>query len=65
MDVRYCDLALILTSVVVLLVSPGATYTQVKGSQVVLPACTLVRCTLDEPKFFPKTIDVGAPVVRS
>jgi hypothetical protein len=57
------NLALILTSVLVVLVFPSAAYAQVQGSQVVLPAGTLLRCTLDEPNFSSKTADVGTPVV--
>jgi hypothetical protein len=33
------------------------------GQQMVLPAGTLIRCTLDEPNFSTKTAEVGDPVI--
>jgi hypothetical protein len=36
---------------------------QDQGKQVILPAGTLLRCTLNEPNFSSKTADVGDPVV--
>jgi hypothetical protein len=33
------------------------------GTEVILPAGTLLRCTLDEPNFSTKTADVGDPVI--
>ncbi len=33
------------------------------GPEMILPAGTLIRCTLDEPNFSTKTADVGDPVI--
>lgn len=57
------NLAPILTSVFALLVVPSAAYAQGRGNQVILPAGSLVQCTLDEPNFSSKTVDIGTPVV--
>lgn len=40
-----------------------AVQTSTKADNFVLPAGTLLRCTLDEPNFSSKTADVGDPVI--
>jgi len=34
-----------------------------KAQDILVPAGTLLRCTLDEPDFSSKTVDIGDPVV--
>jgi hypothetical protein len=46
-----------------LLLVPANSSAQVQGSQVVIPAGTLIHCTLSEPNFSSKTVQVGDPVV--
>lgn len=52
----YCALA-------VLLVFPESAQAQNQDTEIILPAGTLLRCTLDEPNFSSKTADIGDPVV--
>ena len=57
----------ILRSVLLLLlivgISPNRAKAQDQSNQVILPAGTLLRCTLNEPNFSSKTAEVGDPVV--
>ena len=46
-----------------LLFFPSNAKAQDQGKEVILPAGTLLRCTLNEPNFSSKTVDVGNPVV--
>jgi hypothetical protein len=56
-------LCYIFSSVLLLLIFPSNANAQDQGKEVILPAGTLLRCTLDEPNFSSKTVDVGNPVV--
>ncbi len=42
---------------------PGIAEAQDQGKEVILPAGTLLGCTLNEPNFSSKTAEVGNPVV--
>jgi hypothetical protein len=46
-----------------LLIFPQSTKAQNQDNEIILPAGTLLRCTLNEPNFSSKTADVGDPVV--
>lgn len=47
----------------ILLIFPKSAHAQNQDNQIILPAGTLLRCTLDEPNFSSKTADIGDPVV--
>jgi hypothetical protein len=55
----YC----IFSSLFLLLIFPSNAKAQDQGKEVILPAGTLLRCTLNEPNFSSKTAEVGNPVV--
>jgi len=57
------SLCWVVLSLVVLAVFPHNVKAQTQGHDVVLPAGTLLRCTLDEPNFSSKTAAVGDPVL--
>jgi hypothetical protein len=59
---RHC-LYPIFTSLFLFLISPSDAKPQGQENEVVVPAGTLLRCTLTEPNFSSKTVDVGDPVV--
>jgi len=68
---RNC-LSCVFSSLFLLLIFPSNAKAQEQGSnakaqdqgkEVILPAGTLLRCTLDEPNFSSKTAEVGNPVV--
>ncbi|HXW56516.1 MAG TPA: hypothetical protein VEJ67_12260 [Candidatus Cybelea sp.] len=50
-------------SLLVLALLPFPSGARADGTEVILPAGTLLRCTLDEPNFSTKTADVGDPVI--
>jgi hypothetical protein len=56
-------LCCIFSAVCLLLIFPTNTEAQDQGKEVIVPAGTLLRCTLNEPNFSSKTADVGTPVV--
>jgi hypothetical protein len=56
-------LCYLFSCVFLLLIFPSKAKAQEQGNEVILPAGTLLRCTLDEPNFSSKTADVGNPVV--
>jgi hypothetical protein len=56
-------LCCVFISLLVLTIFPNRAKAQDQSHQVIVPAGTLLRCTLDEPKFSSKTADVGDPVV--
>jgi hypothetical protein len=58
-------LCCIFSSLVILAVFPNRAKAQDESNQVILPAGTLLRCTLNEPNFSSKTAEVGDPVVCS
>lgn len=53
----------IFPSIFLLLIFPSNARAQDQGREVIVPAGTLLRCTLDEPNFSSKTVNVGDPVV--
>jgi len=57
--------SLAFASIAVLALSPAGAFAQDSGHQVLVPAGTLLRCTMDEPNFSSKTADVGDPVLCS
>lgn len=52
-------------SLLMLAISPNRVNSQDLRNQVILPAGTLLRCTLNEPNFSAKTAEVGDPVICS
>lgn len=56
-------LCCIFPSLFLLLIFPSNASAQDQGREVIVPAGTLLRCTLDEPNFSSKTVNVGDPVV--
>jgi hypothetical protein len=56
-------LCCIFSSLFLLLIFSSNAKAQDQGKEVILPAGTLLHCTLDEPDFSSKTVDVGNPVV--
>ena len=59
---RHC-LYPIFSALFLLLIFPRDATTQGQDNEVIVPAGTLLRCTLTEPNFSSKTADVGDPVV--
>lgn len=53
----------LLSLLIILVLSPGAVKAQDAAHETILPAGTLLRCTLDEPDFSSKTAEVGDPVL--
>ena len=56
-------LCCIFPSLFLLSIFPSNASAQDQGREVIVPAGTLLRCTLDEPNFSSKTVNVGDPVV--
>jgi hypothetical protein len=56
----FCAVSVSLVVLAILQFPSGA---RADGTEVILPAGTLLRCTLDEPNFSTKTADVGDPVI--
>jgi hypothetical protein len=56
--IRYTGLAVLCIPLVVLFLSAGAS-----AMDVILPAGTILQCTLNEPNFSSATVDVGDPVL--
>jgi hypothetical protein len=56
-------LCYLFSSLSLLLIFSSNAKAQDQGKDVILPAGTLLRCTLNEPNFSSKTADVGNPVV--
>lgn len=52
-----------LSTLLILLVLATGVKAQDSANETILPAGTLLRCTLDEPNFSSKTADVGDPVL--
>jgi hypothetical protein len=53
----------VLLSLLILAIFPNNAKAQDQSKQVILPAGTLLRCTLNEPNLSSKTAEVGDPVV--
>jgi hypothetical protein len=56
-------LCCIVPTLFLLLVFSSHAKAQDQGKEVIVPAGTLLHCTLDEPNFSSKTVEVGTPVV--
>jgi hypothetical protein len=60
-NVLYCVLSFY--ACLVLMQFPSDAGAQDRNREVILPAGTVLRCTLDEPNFSSKTAEIGDPVI--